>query len=337
MSPIAIAAAAVCSLAALCCIFLLCFAVYAQHCGFGGRFQKKDYLKYFTAEDFGLKTLPAATKCGGIRLNGFIYYKGELSSAERLVIFSHGMGPGQCSYTTEIARFCSEGCAVLAFDCIGCGMSGGKSLGGLENSTRSLVAAYEYARSVPLLSGVKIFFVGHSMGAYSALCATKFVRPDGVVAFSAPERPSLMVAHFAEKVTSGWFSRVMRPFVKVVTFFRFGRYADLSASRCIKRSGVPALVFQGDRDADVPFELSACARVNGGNNVRAEVCSGKAHNVYNTFAAEGLLKRLKDGILRMNEMNDGERAEFFSSQDYGAICEEDEAVMGEVLRFIKDC
>ena len=154
--------------------------------------------------------------------------------------------------------------------------------------------------------------------------------------FSAPERPSLMVAHFAAKVTSGWFSRVMRPFVKVVTFFRFGRYADLSASRCIKRSGVPALVFQGDRDADVPFELSACARVNGGN-VRAEVCSGKAHNVYNTFAAEGLLKRLKDGILRMNEMNDGERAEFFSSQDYGAICEEDEAVMGEVLRFIKDC
>ena len=42
MSPIAIAAAAVCSLAAFCCIFLLCFAVYAQHRGFGGRCQKKD-------------------------------------------------------------------------------------------------------------------------------------------------------------------------------------------------------------------------------------------------------------------------------------------------------
>ena len=337
MSPLIIVIIVVCAAVLLVCAFMLAFAAYAQHKGFGGRFEKNPLLKYFTPEEFNLKTIPVATKCHNVQLKGFIYYKGDLVSAKKLIILSHGMGPGQCAYTTGIAFFCNNGCAVLAFDCAGSGLSGGRSLGGLENSTRALVAAYRFAVSTPMLCNLKICFVGHSMGAYSALCATKFVHPQCVVAFSSPERPSLMVERGAAEVTGAAFAKFLRPFVKVLSFFRFGSYADLSASCCIARSGVPALVFHGDRDRDVPLPLSAYARLCSSAEKGSAIpvyCAGKAHNPYNTIAAEKLLRELKEGLARSDKMSEEERKEFFSSRDYTKICEEDSVVMNQVLTFI---
>ena len=342
MSVGIITAIAICSVVAAFCVFMMCFAVYAQNKGFGGRFEKNGLLKYFSAEEFSLNVKDVETKAGGTILKGVLYWAGDEFPAERLIIFSHGMGPGQCAYTSLIAHFCRKGCAVLAFDCFGCGLSGGRSLGGLENSTRALVAAVKFADSCQELKDLKKTLVGHSMGAYSALAASKFVKVDSVVAFSAPEQPSRMVERGAAEVTGKIFAMMLQPFVKVVTFFRFGKFADLRAARCAAKSGTPSLIIHGSADCDVPVRLSACFAAKNMREKKSSdiplsvmLCVGKRHNPYNTFKAEQLLKELKDGLFIADKMNEEERSDFFSTRDYSAICEEDNDVLDVADRFIE--
>lgn len=328
------------------------FAAYALHRAFGGRFDKNAKLKYFSPADFGLNAEPVQTYDGKTLLRGYIYTCGNVSSGGAdvqkggiyaatnggiaskdgdgqpcgLIIFSHGMGPGQCAYTTEIAYFCKNGFAVLAFDCAGCGLSEGNSMRGIEASTRAAVAAAAFARADMRLKNLKTFFVGHSMGAYSALCAAPFARPSGVVAFSAPERPSYMVKYGATPVVGKAFAAILRPFVGMLARMRFKKYGDLSAARQIERSGVPAFIVHGDVDEMVPLSLSAYSFARSKNAERM-LCRGKGHNPYNTVAAEGLLKQLGAAL---TGGDDG----FLATADYGAICEEDAEIMSAALAFI---
>lgn len=309
------------------------FALYAMHRAFGGRFDKNKNINYFSAKDFSLDAVPVETHDKKIPLRGYIYTRGALKEAKALIVFSHGMGPGQCAYTTEIAYFCNHGFAVLAFDCAGCGLSGGKSMRGMESSTRALVAAAKFASADERLKNLKMFYFGHSMGAYSALCATVFFRPAGTIALSAPERPSLMVQCGATPVIGKFLARFLRPFVSAASRMRFGKYGDMSASRAIKRSGVPAIIFHGALDETVPLPASAYAAAEGGRAERV-LCGDKAHNPYNTVAAEAVLKELGAAILGADKKNGDESAAFISSINFNAACEEDEKVMSAVLGFI---
>lgn len=337
--------------AALFCAAMFAFAAYTLRRAFGGRFDKNAKLKYFSAADFGLIAEPVQTYDGNTLLRGYIYTCGKAADDKKggtyaatnggivskdggerqprgLIIFSHGMGPGQCAYTTEIAYFCKNGYAVLAFDCAGCGLSEGNSMRGMEASTRAAVAAADFARADVRLKNLKTFFVGHSMGAYSALCAAPFARPSGVVAFSAPERPSYMVKYGAAPVVGKAFAALLRPFVGMIARMRFKKYGDLSAARQIERSGVPALIVHGDVDEMVPLSLSAYNFARGKNAERM-LCRGKGHNPYNTVAAEGMLKQLGAAL---TGGDDG----FLATADYGAICEEDAEVMSAALSFISN-
>ncbi len=317
------------------CAVMLAVAAYAQRTAFGRRFEKNKLLKYFSAEEFGLETVPVYTYAGRDRLGGFIYSCAEIEKCKTLIIFSHGMGPGQCAYMTEIAYFCRQGCAVLAFDCSGCTLSEGKALKGLENSTRCLAAAAAFAKADPRLKDKKMVYVGHSMGGYSALCAGRFEEVDGAVAFAAPDSPSRVLSYRAEEVTGRPLAYLIRPFLKVVAFFLLGRYANVRASRAVKKSGVKALLFQGDADPQVPLEVSAYSALKSGG-AQCVLCAGKGHNPYNTFAAEKLLKELGQGLARADKMSGQEREEFFSSRDYFAICEEDASVMARAMDFINN-
>lgn len=314
-------------------VALTALAFYAQNKAFGGRFDKNKDLRYFSAEDFSLSAVPVKTYDKKTLLRGYLYSRADVSSAGALVIFSHGMGPGHCAYTTEIAYFCDHGFAVLVFDCAGCGLSDGGSMRGMEASTCALIAAVKFARSDNRLKNFKIYIVGHSMGAYSALCAAPYAMPDGIVAFSAPERPSYMVRHGAAPVIGKTLAKILRPFVCMAAHLFFGKYADLSASRQVALSGVPALIFHGDEDEMVPLACSAYS-ASDSPNVKTVLCRGKGHNPYSTFAAEKLLRELAAAVGRANEMDRDEKEKFFSSIDYAAVCEEDETVMGEALSFI---
>ena len=326
---------AICAAGAAVLVFaaLLAAALCIRRIAFGGRFDRSEELKYFSAEDFGLDAVPVFVRDGRTELRGRIYRAAGAALPKALVIFSHGMGPGQCAYTTEIAYFCRHGFAVLALDCAGCGLSDGRGMRGMEASTRALVAAAKFARGDARLKNLTVFYAGHSMGAYSALCAAAFVKPAGVAAFSAPERPSLMIKHRVAAVAGSPFACVLHPFVRLAARLQFGRYGDLSASRKIEESGVPAMLFHGDADEVVPLGLSAFSAAEG-EGIEHVPCRGKGHNPYNTFAAEKLLSELAS-VLKGGDMGAEERAACLASVDYRAVCEEDGAVMGAALEFFE--
>lgn len=300
------------------CLLLLIFAFICEFIVFGKRCDKNPLLKYFTAEDFGLSAEPVSLPKG---LNGFLYKKNE--PARELIVFCHGMGAGHLAYTTEIAYFCNLGYAVLAVDYRGCNLSEGKNLKGMYSGVKTAIAAIDYARSV--IKPDKLFLVGHSWGAYSALCASAKRKVDKVVAISAPDTPSKIMQEGAGSAISRPFAAILRPFFYLVEFFNFGAKGNLSASKCAKKNGAPTLLIHGDKDKVVSVKKSAYGNAEG-ENITKLLARGKAHNPYNTVNAEKQLSELSA------KLRAGERD--FTGFDFSAATEEDKEVMRAISEFI---
>ena len=297
-------------------LLLFLFACLIYIFAFGKRIDKNPSFKYFTAEDFSLTAQPVALSDG---LNGFIYGKGE-PKKDKLIIVCHGMGAGHIAYSTEIAYFCNLGYTMLAVDSFGCNFSEGKRIKGMYSGVRTAVSAVDYAKSLYPLQ--KVWLIGHSWGAYSALCASTERKVDGVVAISSPLTPSKTIQQASARIISKPFSAILRPFLWFVNFLTYGKNGNKNAAKCAIKSGVPTLLIHGDKDKVVPIKGSAFAKANG-KNITKLIAEGKGHNPYNTANAEKLLARLfslKD----------------FSEFDFKGATEEDEEVMRAVADFISE-
>ena len=321
-----------CAAAVLAVAVLFALAALIQIKAFGHRFDKNPLLKYFFAEDFKLETQGVECRSSGHMLRGFIYSGRPIQDCRALVIFCHGLGPGQCAYTTEIAYFCKCGCAVLALDSCGCGLSEGDAPRGLEAGIASAVAAYNLAKRIKELKNFKVIFAGHSMGGYASLCAAAICKADGAVAFAAPETPSLTVCNTAAHTISRPLAVMVRPFLRAFSRLYVGRYANMHTSKVLKNSGVPAIIFQGDKDTVVPLNTSAYSFCK--HTVQCVLCGGKGHNPYNTINAERLLAELGAAVANAQNMGEEERSAYFSSVNYSAVCEEDASVMSAAAYFI---
>lgn len=303
------------------CFILLLVAWLSYRTAFGSRYDKNPYLKYFTAEDYGLNTRPV--NCGN-GLRGFLYEKQTTKNA--LIIFCHGMGPGQIAYTTEIAYFCKNGYMVFALDSVGCNMSEGKSIKGMYTGVDTAVAAIDFAKLNFVADNMPVYLVGHSWGAYSALCATSLRKVDKVVAISPPDTPSKTLQGGAAMFIGKPFAAILRPFWWCVNFLKYGVKGNTGASRMITESGVPALIVHGDKDNVVSPANAVYYKAKGGN-VKKVLASGKAHNPYNTIEAEKSLAEISV------KLKNGDKD--FSSFDFTATVKEDEEIMRKILEFLK--
>ena len=313
----------VCAVVLLVALLLFTIAILSEKLAFGTRCDKNPLLKYFTAEDFNLTAQPVTLPKG---LKGFIYSKADIPQKEKLIIFCHGMGPGHIAYTTEIAYFCNSGFPVLAVDSRGCNFSEGKNLKGMYSGVQTAVTAIDFA----VEKGYKdIALVGHSWGAYSALCASAMRQVNKVVAISAPNTPSATMAEGA--VNMGALPRplaaIMRPFWWLVNLFKYGAKGNSSAAKCAKKNGTPTLLIQGDNDKAVTLKKSAFYKAKG-QHITKLLTEGKAHNPYNTKNAENQLAILSEK-LKKNEFAD------IMQFDFKAATEEDEEVMQSILNFLE--
>ncbi|MDE6598083.1 MAG: alpha/beta hydrolase [Clostridia bacterium] len=302
-------------------LLFLVLAFISEGFAFGKRCDKNPLLKYFTAEEFNLTAEPVSTSRG---LKGFIYRKNE-SNADKLIIFCHGMGPGHIAYTTEIAYFCTLGYTVLALDSKGCNFSDGKNLKGMYSGVETAKAAIDYARANAY---EKIYLVGHSWGAYSALCASAERKVSAVVAISAPTSPSKTMQEGAVNVgMPRVIAAIFRPFWWIVNLFKFGAKGNANAAKCARKNGIPTLLIHGDKDKIVSPSKAVYYKAEG-ENITKLLVSGKAHNPYNTGNAEKLLseipQRLKKG------------AESIKDFDFKAATEEDKEVMQKMALFLQN-
>lgn len=289
---------------------------------FGVRYNKNPRLNYFSAEDFELDKKDVETFYDGKTLHGCLYSVKPISECDKLIIFQHGIGAGQCAYTTEISALAKAGFAVLAFDAYGCGLSDGKSIKGFYAGAECVVSAYLYAKSDQSLKNKPVYLLGHSWGAYSVLCATELIAVEGVVAISAPDKPSKLLSDMLK-------CGIFRPVFSLYNLFACGKNGNRSAVKALKNSGSRALLIHGANDNVVP-PSSAAANLASGENVTVYVDDEKFHNPYNTVNAEKLLAELNKAITKK------EQPEFFENFDFKAATEQDEKVITKIIRFISE-
>lgn len=323
MEPYLIAIICVAGAILLFGVALFVFALFIKRAAFGSRCDKNPLLRYFTGADFGLseEIYEIASVGKTCRIRAALYKKGE-PSRDALVIFCHGMGPGHIAYTTEIAYFCSLGYAVLAPDYEGCNLSDGKSIKSLKSGAVAAEAAVKFARRE--LKAEKVYLVGHSWGAYSALVASSQVKADKVVAMSAPDKPTKVIYSALSSRTNKFLAKLLYPFVSMVC-------GGKSSAACAEKSGAPVLLVHGENDEDVPRGNAAFYKAEG-ENIKKLLVKDRAHNPYNTVAAEARLKELTGNLRRVGSGDVPK--EYFENFDFSAATEEDVAVMGEISRFL---
>lgn len=309
-------------------LLLFAFAGLIYHFAFGNRQDKNPLLKYFSASDFSL----TADEFTLGKLSGAIYENKSAVPKNGVIIFAHGMGPGHCAYTTEIAYFCNLGYTVVAVDSLGCGFSQGKGIRGMYEGANTVIQTIDFVKRQ--FAGSKIYLVGHSWGAYSVLCASRERQVDKVVAISAPSTPVKTVYGATSPILSKPFAAVLSPFWYLINFFKFGKRGNSSAVKCVENNSTPTLIIHGDKDAVVSRKHAVYYAAEG-KHITKYLAEGKAHNPYNTVAAEAKLAELTRALQNCKKMAKEEREEFFKNFDYNAATEEDPSVMRVISDFLE--
>ena len=318
---------------ALVAALVFALALYSHRLVFGRRQNRNVYLKYFEPSDFSLSVRRLPVTFDKTPLYAAVYTDRPESSCTRVVLFCHGIGAGHSPYMTEIARLCSFGYAVVAYDSIGCGLSQGKNARGFYANVQCGIAAAISVSCDEELRKKPLCIFGHSWGAYTALCLTTVVAADSVVALSGFNTPSKIMADSAAPAMGGLLAGVCRPMWWLLNFFRFGIHGNANAVKRIQKSGTPAFIAYGARDRTVRAENTpaTCAK---GPFIQAHVYDDKGHNVYNTVHAQKLVDEMTAALSSPRFSSPEAKRAYFSSFDFRAATEEDENVMRQIQFFI---
>ena len=310
---------------------IFALALYAHRLVFGKRQNRNVHLKYFSAQDFNLTVRGLPVTFDKTPLFAAVYTRQPEETCKKVVLFCHGIGAGHAPYMTEIARLASFGCAVVAYDSIGCGSSQGKNSRGFYANVQCATAAYIAIKSDPALKDKPVYIFGHSWGAYAALCLSTVVAAEGIVALSAFDTPSKIMAYSAAFSMGSLPARLCRPMWWLINLFKFGVHGNANAVKRIQKSDTPAFIAHGARDKTVPAEIAA-ATLARGPFIQNFIYDDKGHNVYNTVRAQKLVEELNAAFSRLKTGE--QRAAYFSKFDFVAATEEDDAVMNAIRFFI---
>lgn len=302
---------------------------------FNKRIDPCPLIKYFNPDDFSMNTelIEITNENDKYILRGYIYNKEKKD--EGIVVFCHGLCAGQIEYTTEINYFCNLGFIVIALDNVGCNYSDGKNIRGMYCGIESVISAVNYIKKNKKFNGMKIHIIGHSLGGYSALCASSIIDCDTVVSINSPLTPSSSLYCGVSAYINKYFTYILQPFWYMIDFLNFGIKGNMNSSKCAMKSRAKKLlIIHGEFDKNVPLKYSAYGNLSENMKIKKFLAKNKCHKPYVSIMAQMYLNEfqrtvsqsLKNGV----EIDD----DFFESFDFEAASEEDEDVMKVISNFL---
>lgn len=327
-------------------IFILLLFVFAEiilsQFGFKKRCEGNPYLKYFEAKDFdNLEADPIEFKNEkGTTLRGYLYSETGVSNYKGLIIFSHGMGAGHTSYTTEIDYFAKNGFLVMGFDNTGTCRSDGSKIDGFARAVLDLASAVTYVKSSEILCGYPLLLIGHSWGAYS-VCNVASVIPDikidGILSW-APFNSINMIIDTMSRAKLPTGTKILNPMFCLINFIKYGKYSNLKCIDSISKNNIPTMIIHGSKDPVVTMDNSPAnmkEKIQTNKNAEIVICNGKQHNPYMTFEAEKYMGEIL-GVIGSGKPEE-EIKEYCDKIDYSVLTEEDKEVMKKGLDFLVSC
>lgn len=322
-------------------IFIFSEFVLAQF-GFNKRCEGNPYLKYFEAKDFdNLEAEPIEFKNEKeITLRGYLYSKTGADNYNGLIIFSHGMGAGHTSYTTEINYFAKNGFLVLGFDNTGTCRSDGNKIDGFARAVLDLASAIKYVKASKKLRSYPLLLVGHSWGAYSVCNVTAVIpdiKIDGILAWAPFNSINKIIDTMSRtKLPTG--TKILDPMFTLINKAKYGKFGNLKCSDSVSKNNIPTMIIQGDNDPVVTMSNSPASmkeKLKANRNTEIVICNGKQHNPYMTFDAETYMGEILR-VIDSGKPKEGIK-EYCDKIDYRVLTEEDKEVMKTGLDFLIKC
>jgi alpha-beta hydrolase superfamily lysophospholipase len=222
------------------------------------RYEKPEYPMFITYDDIKDKypRNEYSFKSGKNLLSAFLYGK---DNTKGFIVYVHGMCPGHIGYLSDIIELVNRGYQVFTYDFTGTGSSEGSSMKGVQAQAYDLRACLKFLSKSEEFKDKDIYLYGHSMGGYAvALDVNESSKIKACVSIAGFDEP------LSEIINTSLTNDKTRKFMKKNRFkflsamvLIFGFNANKKASKELKKTKVPTLVFQGNDDAVVNYQLDS--------------------------------------------------------------------------------
>ena len=192
------------------------------------------------------------------KVNTVIYKDKDIKKYQGLVVVVHGyLTGGHGFYMPGINFFAQNGYLPIAIDITGNGQSLETTMKGMEQGVIDLERLIKKIKNDAVYSKYKLFLYGHSMGAHCVSAVLNFCPNDvdGVVAACGFDNISDEFLEFISiyntyKITK--YAPLLKPYIKINSFFRFGKYSNLSALDGLKKTSAKCYLIASEVDRTVP-------------------------------------------------------------------------------------
>lgn len=277
-------------------------------------------------------------------LQGYLY---GASNTKGLVVLSHGIGGGAENYFSESLYFVEHGYQVFAYDNTGCYQSEGKNSIGLPQSVVDLDAALDFIEGEERFSGLPVYLLGHSWGAYAVTSVFNYEGHDVAAAVSVAgfNDPATMVLEWCRDMMGKPLTFLLRPYLYIYQTIGFGEVFGYTAVGGINNTDTPVLLIHGDADTTILMDGAATVaymdEITNPNVERVTWTKEGRNGHSNLFYSE-------DAIAYLDELNVEHRAlyqqyneeiphevdkAFYDKIDKAQVSEIAEDFMGMILEF----
>jgi len=290
---------------------------------------------------------------GKNRLQGFLY--GD-KDADRLLIFSHGLGSGHECYMNEIIYMVDAGYRVFAYDGTGSGMSEGKGTVGLLQSALDLDAAFDYIHSSDALKDLPVYLLGHSWGGFAVAEALghheNIVAAVSLAGYAYPT--DLLIDQSSQMM--GQDLSGMSFFFNLSQLLSFGPKNYMrNAVDSINSTDTPILLVHGNQDEMISLDKISIIAYQGkltNPNVQTLIITAEGQNDHNSIlnpaeAVSHLATLNEDFTAKMNTIQDIPkeerearaiefRKELVEKADLPLVNQVNQALFSQILKFFDE-